>query len=152
MAADAPEANEPQEEASPSLKVGVYIDGFNLYYGGMAHCGKAPGWRWLDIRGLASDLLARRIAWAAAGAYIERIVYCTARIDSNSNPTGHFEQDVYLKALLAGAPPSVDHIEYGRFVNRVKSAPLATRDPNGKPGLTEPQWPVMIQDSNAAPG
>ena len=32
--------------------------------------GKAPGWRWLDIRGLASDLLARRIAWAAAGAFL----------------------------------------------------------------------------------
>ena len=32
------------------MKVGVYIDGLNLYYGGRATVGRsAPGWRWLDL-------------------------------------------------------------------------------------------------------
>src|SRR5581483_12450170 len=79
----------------------------------------------------------------------DRVVYCTARIDGNSNPTGHQEQDVYLKALRSSG--CVDHVEYGRYVNRVKSAPLATRDANGKPVLATPQWPVMVQDASAIP-
>ena len=33
------------------MRVGVYIDGFNLYYGGISLMGdRAPGWRWLDMR------------------------------------------------------------------------------------------------------
>jgi len=33
------------------VKVGVYIDGFNLYYGGVSIMGEGvPGWRWLDLR------------------------------------------------------------------------------------------------------
>lgn len=126
--------------------MGVYVDGFNLYYGGRAHCGQGTaGWRWLDIRSLATDLLARRRAWSALGAQITRVVYCTARIDATANPTGHFEQDIYLKALLA--TNSVDYIEYGHYVDRVKNAPLATRDPLGHATLTTPQWPVMVQDA-----
>jgi hypothetical protein len=42
------------------------------------------------------------------------VVYCTARIDGASNPSGQADQDVYLKALLAAG--SVDHIEYGTYV------------------------------------
>lgn len=132
------------------MRVGVYIDGFNLYYGGMAHCGRGTaGWRWLDPRGLASDLIGRRHAWTAAGAHLERIVYCTARIDAKSNPVGHDEQDVYLKALSSSG--SVDHIEYGNYVSRVKAAPLATRDVRGRPILAEPQWPMMVQDGASTP-
>jgi hypothetical protein len=37
----------------------VYVDGFNLYDGARALCGRGtPGWRWLDLRGLAADLVA----------------------------------------------------------------------------------------------
>jgi uncharacterized LabA/DUF88 family protein len=132
------------------VRVGLYIDGFNLYYGGRAHCGQGTaGWRWLDVRSLATDLLGRRHAWTAAGAFIEKIVYCTARIDAVTNPVGQQEQDVYLKALRAGG--SVDFIQYGHYVSRVKSAPLATRDPNGLPTITTPQWPVMVQDATGQP-
>ena len=36
------------------MKVGVYVDGYNLYYGGRGICGRGvPGWRWLDLRSLA---------------------------------------------------------------------------------------------------
>lgn len=40
------------------MLVGVYIDGFNLYYGARALRGKStPGWRWLDLRGLSRRLI-----------------------------------------------------------------------------------------------
>ena len=122
--------------------------GFNLYYGARGLCGRGtPGWRWLDLRALATDLAGRRSNWP--GAQIHRVVYCTARIDGASNPSGQADQDVYLKALMAAG--SVDHIEYGTYVARVKMAPLATRDPHGRPQLVSPAWPVMIQDGGGAP-
>lgn len=130
------------------MRIGVYIDGFNLYYGARGLCGRgSPGWRWLDLRALATDLAGRRSNWP--GAQIHRVVYCTARIDGASNPSGQADQDVYLKALMAAG--SVDHIEYGTYVARVKMAPLATRDPHGRPQLVSPAWPVMIQDGGGAP-
>lgn len=72
------------------------------------------GWRWLDPRALATDLVSRRTNWP--GARVERVVYCTARIDGATNPSGHADQDVYLKALVAAG--SVDLIEYGTDVAR----------------------------------
>jgi hypothetical protein len=63
------------------VRTGVYVDGFNLYYGARALCGRGtPGWRWLDLRGLAADLVGRPAGWA--GAEVVRVVYCTARIDA----------------------------------------------------------------------
>jgi hypothetical protein len=125
------------------VRIGLYIDGFNLYYGARGLCGRGtPGWRWLDLRALGADLIGRRTNWT--GAYLERVIYCTARINGASNPSGQADQDVYLKALLASG--SVDHIEYGTYVSRVKTAPLAVKDPQGRPKLVGPAWPVMIQD------
>jgi hypothetical protein len=74
------------------------------------------------------------------------VVYCTARIDATGNPSGHADQDVYLKALLAAG--SVDHIEYGTYVARVKNAPLAVKDKQGRPRIVSPDWPVMVQDGH----
>ena len=105
------------------MRVGIYVDAFNLYYGARKLCGRGtPGWRWIDIRRLAETLVSSQAPWA--GAAIDRIVYCTARVDAVTNPSGHADQDVYLKALLASG--SVDHIEYGHYVSRVRQAVLAT--------------------------
>ena len=42
------------------VRVGVYIDGFNLYYGGRLLCGRnRHGWRWLDLAALADRLIGR---------------------------------------------------------------------------------------------
>src|SRR5688572_27721454 len=110
------------------MRVGVYVDGFNLYYGAKGLCGSSGRqWKWLDVRGLASHVLAEQISYANAqgwsavtaawqGAVVDRVVYCTARIDSTQNPAGHLEQDVYLKGLVGAS--SVDHIEYGYYVSR----------------------------------
>jgi hypothetical protein len=38
------------------------------------------------LRSLATDLVGRRSNWA--GAQVHRLVYCTARIDGVSNPSG----------------------------------------------------------------
>jgi hypothetical protein len=125
------------------MRVGVYIDGFNLYYGARGLCGRGTaGWRWLDFRALTARLLPP--SWA--GASVDRVIYCTARIDATTNPSGSADQDVYLKAIRAAR--SVDLIEYGYYVSRVKKAPLATEDSKGRPVLTTSQWPVKIKDAS----
>jgi uncharacterized LabA/DUF88 family protein len=125
------------------MRVGVYVDGYNLYYGGRSLCGRGtPGWRWLDIRALATTLIGERKNWH--GATVERVVYCTARVDGGDNPSGSADQRDYLRALESTA--SVDHVHLGRYVAGVKYAPLAVRTPNGGMRLVGPEWPVTIQD------
>ena len=71
------------------MRVGVYIDGLNLYHGGRSIAGRGqPGWRWLDLRKLSQRLLDRRRDWLARGATLHRVVYCTAFIDGGDNPGG----------------------------------------------------------------
>ena len=125
------------------MRIGVYVDGFNLYYGGRSLCGRSsPGWRWLDLKALAADLVGRRHNWA--GALIERVVYCTALIDGATNSGGRLDQDTYLRALQRSH--SVDVVELGHYVARVKRAPLATSGPGGRPIITRSHWPLMVQD------
>lgn len=129
------------------MRVGVYVDGYNLYYGGRSCCGRGTaGWRWLDIRVLAESVVGERQNWEPA--QVSRIVYCTARVDATESPSAYADQDVYLKALKATG--SVDHIEFGYYVARVKYAPLALREPNGRPRLVVPAWPIMIQDATGS--
>jgi hypothetical protein len=143
-----PEATVTTPPAAP-LHVGVYIDGFNLYYGGRGIMGGSgqPGWRWLNLRQLATTMVAQHSGWA--NATVTRVVYCSARIDGASNPDGARDQEIYLRALRAA--DAVDHIEMGRYVNRVTNSPLATRGKNGRPVLTNATWPVMIQDASGQP-
>lgn len=127
------------------MRVGVYVDGYNLYYGGRTLCGRSTaGWRWLDVGAMVRSLVAERLNWS--GAVVERIVYCTARIDASTNPSAHQDQDVYLKALLATS--SVDWIEYGNYVARTRKRLLAVDDPKTrKPRIVGAQWPVKVQDA-----
>jgi hypothetical protein len=128
------------------MRVGAYIDGFNLYYGGRSLCGRGtPGWRWLDLRAL----LSARLGWT--GAELTKVTYCTAVIDAATNPSGYHDQDIYLRALTAAR--SVDHIEYGTYVARVKQSPLAVRasPPSTRPEVVHPQWPIVVQDAHGKP-
>jgi len=68
-----------------------------------------------------------------------RACRCLYRWLQHGNPSGHADQDVYIKALLATG--SIDHVEYGAYVARVKTAPLAVNDPQGRPRLVGPDWP-----------
>lgn len=58
---------------------------------------------------------------------------------------------MYLKALKASS--SVDLIEFGTYVSRVKTAPLAVKASSrqGGPQLVNPQWPIMVQDGQGNP-
>ena len=128
-----------------NMRVGVYIDGYNLYYGAKKLCAGRGGWKWLDVRSLVSSLVADQRSWS--GAQIEKIVYCTARVDARMNADGHSEQDVYLKALLASG--SVDVIEYGKYIVSVRPRPLAVQGATSAdpPTVVTSNWPVMVQSS-----
>jgi len=125
------------------MRVGIYVDGFNLYYGARRICGQGTaGWRWLDLRKLGADLVARHSGWPTVTA--SRVIFCTARIRGDGSAPGPREQDVYLRALRHSG--SVDEIAMGNYVSRVATAPLATPSKRGKPVLTKPGWPVMVKD------
>lgn len=131
------------------MKVGVYIDGFNLYYGGRALFGRnVPGWRWLDLRQLSQRLLDRRPDWLKREAVIERIVYCTSFVDGRYNRQARLDQDTYVKALRANG--SFDHLEEGHFISRVRKGLLATEDQAGRPSLVASRWPVVIRNEQGA--
>lgn len=127
------------------MRAGVYIDGFNLYYGGKFLCRQAgtAGWRWLDLRTLATRLISQHSPWT--NVTLNRIVYCTARISTADNPVGAAEQDAYLQALGQGAV--ADHIEYGTYVTRTARGPLATPGRRNRPVLTNPGGPLMIKNA-----
>lgn len=130
------------------MRVGVYVDGYNLYYGARSVCGRGTaGWRWLDVRVLINNVIRAQGSWV--GVTLTRIVYCTARVDSATNPSAHRDQDVYLQAIVNAR--SVDWVEYGRYVARAKSALLATQSPaQRRPQIVTSHWPVMVQDSQGS--
>ncbi|MFB9411907.1 NYN domain-containing protein [Dactylosporangium matsuzakiense] len=134
---------------TPPLNVGVYIDGFNLYYGARGLMGGAgrPGWRWLDLRKLAASIVAAHPQWS--NAQVSRVVYCTAPINGADNRSGATDQEIYLRALRAAN--AVDKVEMGRYITKLVKAPLAVRGPNGRPTLYTSDWPTMIQDANGQP-
>lgn len=124
------------------MRVGVYVDGLNLFYANKRMFGSdKPGWRWLDIHALAATLISRSHLWS--GAQLERVAYCSASFDKAADPAAHQEQDVYFKALVSSG--SVDRLELGFHVSRVRSAPLATSDAKGRPVLVGPSEPVMVR-------
>lgn len=113
------------------VKVGVYVDAFNLYYGMRDNCGRGTaGWRWLDIRALATGLA----QWQ--GSTIERIVYCTAYVDAIESQAAHADQSVYIKALRAHG--SIDVLQLGTYVAWPKKLPLANELPSGKAEVIVP--------------
>ncbi len=82
----------------------VYVDGFNLYKG----CLQGTGWRWLDLVGLADDLV-------GSGCTVVAVKYFTARVDDRvDDPLQSQRQDVFLRALTAHCGSRLT-ITYGRF-------------------------------------
>ena len=131
------------------MHVGVYVDGFNLYYGARGLCGKStPGWRWLDLRALTTNLIRANSTWPTLSSL--RVVYCTARISGADNRVGQQEQDAYLRALETAG--SIDELSMGQYVTRTATAPLAVAGKNGKPVLVHPAWPIMVKDGEANVG
>lgn len=129
------------------MKVGVYVDGYNLYYGGRGICGRGvAGWRWLDVRALTQSLVSSHSGWT--GPFDLRIVFCTARIKGHGNTSSQQDQDTYLRALVKHGV--VDVLEFGTYVERVTTNPLATIGPKGRPILSTADWPVMVKDAGGS--
>ncbi|MCH6472592.1 NYN domain-containing protein [Sinomonas terrae] len=126
------------------MKIGVYIDGYNLYYGGRGLCGRGTaGWRWLDVRALAGNVITAASGWSTP--HDLHVVYCTARIKGRGNTSGQKDQDVYLRALNASG--AVDVFEYGTYVERIATSPLATAGKGGRPIISQATWPLMVRDN-----
>ncbi|HVV13494.1 NYN domain-containing protein [Amycolatopsis sp.] len=83
---------------------------------------------------------------------MDRVIYCTARIDAADAPSAYIDQDIYLKALMAVG--AVDQIEYGHYVARAKQVPLAIPSRKGRPQLVRPplQLPAGLPLSIASDG
>jgi uncharacterized LabA/DUF88 family protein len=84
------------------VRVAVYVDGFNLYFGLHAKYGRK--FLWLDLQTLAASLLRR-------GQTLELVRYFTARVRADAE--GEQRQSDYLDALQASSP--LVTIKDGRF-------------------------------------
>jgi uncharacterized LabA/DUF88 family protein len=99
------------------VTTGVYIDGFNFYYG----CFKRPqdplraslaSAKWVDVRALAASVFPR--------SQIGDVHYFTARVEGD--PLGRERQNVCLRALEAAGV----HVHYGRMVRRTRTGLLVS--------------------------
>ncbi|MGQ0467439.1 MAG: NYN domain-containing protein [Sporichthyaceae bacterium] len=116
------------------MRVGVYVDAFNVYYGGRDHCGRgASGWRWLDLEALSGALIDPTL-WP--GAHLDKIAYCTARRDRAGDPTSAADQRAYIEAISAAATPT--SIAYGQYVPRIKTGHLVDAGRRRRPRVPSP--------------
>lgn len=114
------------------MRVGVYVDAFNLYYGIKKQVGSDQGWKWIDVRALA----ARYALWS--GCHIDRVVYCTARVNDPADPQQTQRQDFYLKALVEHG--AVDLVEEGYYSSWAQES-VMTADPPGT------RLPIALMDA-----
>lgn len=137
-------------------RVGLYVDGFNVYYGARGHCGRgSPGWRWLDLPALAIGLL-DPVLWPQA--QLTRIVYCTADRNRGGDPTSLIDQQTYIDALQH----MHSHLEVrrGLYAPRDKTGVLVQRPsgsgrstPIASPGLANiPAWLPALEVRGARGG
>jgi uncharacterized LabA/DUF88 family protein len=97
------------------MKINVYIDGFNLYYGAV----KGTPYRWLNLLRM-SELLFPKDA-------INKIKYFTARVSARpSDPDQPIRQQTYFRALRT--VPQIEIIE-GTFLVKEITMPLAGTTP-----------------------
>lgn len=136
------------------LSVGVYFDGFNVYYGGRKLFGRGePEWKWYSPRAVAACTLQHVLTSSFASTdikqrwenySIDRVVLCTAKISQDRDQQAHYDQLAFINAVERGK--FADHIELGHYVARVKYAPLAIVGHSGSPEVVTPEWPVKVQD------
>lgn len=127
------------------MRIGVYIDGYNLYYGGRYRFGRGvAGWRWLDMRAVFTSVAARH-GWSPSVPL--SVVYCTARVSGSESRAAQQRQYAYLRALEKSG--SVTHIEYGQFQRNIKFAPLGVKDQRGRAVLVTSTPPILIKDASA---
>ncbi|MBI3359826.1 MAG: NYN domain-containing protein [Chloroflexi bacterium] len=93
------------------MKVNIYVDGFNLYYGAV----KDTPYRWLNIAEMCRLYLPRD--------HIHRIRYFTALVNPRpADPEQRVRQETYLRALETIPNLSIIH---GYFLTHEITMPLA---------------------------
>lgn len=92
---------------SPSIRAGLYIDGFNLYHA--IDDLQQPHLKWLNYWALGELLIPKR------SETLQRVVYCTARKKDDSDKVGRHDQ--FIKALRHYG---VDVLQ-GHFIQNAKS-------------------------------
>lgn len=99
------------------MRVNVYVDGFNLYYG----CLKGGPNKWLNLERLCEQLLPR--------FELGRVRYFTARVRGRPDDLhAPFNQEAYLRALFT--LPKVE-VHFGSFLTKPARMPLARPTPSG---------------------
>lgn len=104
------------------MKINVYIDGFNFYYGAV----RGTRFKWLDLRRFCELSLPRDT--------VSHVRYFTARINARQDdPGAPLRQDVYLRALQTRPSLTIHEGSYRERTKRVflvasgkRSAQLAT--------------------------
>ncbi|WP_217641911.1 NYN domain-containing protein [Actinopolyspora alba] len=135
----------PFPERPAPLRVGVYVDAFNVYYGARGHCGRGtPGWRWLDLASLAMSMI-NPYVWP--DARLERLVYCSAPRERAGDSSSLADQQNYVNALREHIPEL--EVVHGKYVPRTKSGVLVAKGTSGasqrrvrSPGAG--QWPEWL--------
>jgi uncharacterized LabA/DUF88 family protein len=99
------------------MKINVYVDGFNLYYGAL----KGSPYRWLNLAKLCQVMLPRD--------HIHSIKYFTALVSARPSDLDQpVRQQTYLRALQT--IPNLSII-YGHFLSHIIWMPLAYPPPAG---------------------
>jgi len=99
------------------VKINIYVDGFNFYYG----CLQNTPFKWLDFYSLSRKLFPK--------SDINRIRYFTALVKPTSNdPQKQTRQLKYIRALET---IPVLSIHYGHFLSHPREMPLEKPLPGG---------------------
>jgi uncharacterized LabA/DUF88 family protein len=98
------------------VATGVYVDGFNLYYGAL----KGTRYRWLDLEALCRHLLPNET--------IAVIRYFSARVSGRVDTGAPVRQDMYLRALRT--LPRVE-LHFGTFLTKSVWMPLVVPPARG---------------------
>ena len=107
------------------MRIYVYIDGFNLYYGLV----KGSNYKWLDVRAMCALYL--------PGHNIAQIRYYTAYVTPRDDDPEQIErQRVYIRALKTTPNLSV---HFGRFLSKPKAMYLASSKPDS------PEFAMVIK-------
>ncbi len=119
------------------MRTNVYIDGFNLFYGLL----KGTPYKWLNLEALFDGVLPTN--------QIQRIVYCTARVEARPHdPDLPIRQAAYLRALAT--LPRVE-VVYGEFLTSCSKAPVVERGPDNLPLIGPDRRPVIKRAASGAP-
>lgn len=99
------------------MRINIYIDGFNLYYGAV----KNTPYKWLNLLKMSQMLF--------PNDSINKIKYFTARVSARpGDPDQPIRQQTYFRALQT--VPEIEIIE-GTFLTKEITMPLANTNPQG---------------------